>query len=222
MNVLIVEDEQAIAENIFDFLEAHGHRCDYAASLAEARRRLAAGEFDGLVLDRGLPDGDGLALARELRDAGNSIPILILTARDTLDDKLAGFGAGSDDYLVKPFSLHELEARLLALGRRPARRSDVGVLRAGVLAYDNAARQLLIDGHPVPLPPKALRLAELLVGEPGRVFLRRELEIAIWGEEQDSGENLRNLIYALRKSLGSSAAEHIVTVHGLGLKLDAG
>jgi DNA-binding response OmpR family regulator len=221
MHILIVEDEQAIAENIFDFLEAHGHRCDYAANLAEARRRLAAAEFDGLVLDRGLPDGDGLALAQELRTGGNSIPILVLTARDTLDDKLAGFGAGSDDYLVKPFSLRELEARLLALGRRPARRSDAGIVRAGKLAYDNAARQLLLDDQPVTLPPKVLSLAALLVGDPGRVFLRRELEVAIWGEEQESGENLRNLIYALRKGLGSSAAGRIVTVHGLGVKLDA-
>jgi DNA-binding response OmpR family regulator len=221
MRILIVEDEQAIAENVFDFLEAHGHRCDYAATLDEARRRLAAAEFDGLVLDRGLPDGDGLMLAKQLREAGNSLPILVLTARDTLDDKLAGFGAGSDDYLVKPFSLRELEARLLALGRRPARRSDAGIVRTGNLAYDNAARQLLVDEAPVALPPKALRLAALLVSDPGRVFLRRELEIAIWGEEQESGENLRSLIYALRKNLGSVAAERIVTVHGLGLKLDA-
>ena len=107
-----------IAENLYDFLEACGHRCDFASSLASADALLGRHEFDALVLDRGLPDGDGVLLAGRLRAAGKSLAILMLTARDTLDDKLAGFGAGADDYLAKRFALKEVEARLQALLRR--------------------------------------------------------------------------------------------------------
>ncbi len=219
MRILIVEDERPIAENLYDFLEARGHHCDFSPSLAGARRLLGAGGIDALILDRTLPDGDGLSLAQSLRSEGKSLPILMLTARDTLDDKLAGFAAGTDDYLVKPFALKEVEARLQALARRSPQRSDVGVLRVGNLAYDKAAQTLLADGQPLALAPKALRLAGLLLGDPGRVFSRAELEVAIWGGEQESGEGLRSLLYALRKTLDGIGAVEIVTVHGLGVKL---
>ena len=115
MHVLIVEDDRTIAENLYDFLEARGHQCDFANTLAGARALLAGSRFDALALDRNLPDGDGATLARSLRDAGQTLPILMLTARDQLDDKLDGFAAGADDYLVKPFALKEVEVRLLAL-----------------------------------------------------------------------------------------------------------
>jgi two-component system response regulator QseB len=219
MHILIVEDERPIAENIYDFLEARGHRCDFAVSLADARRLLAQAGFDALILDRTLPDGDGLMLAQSLRDAGKRLPILMLTARDTLDDKLAGFSAGVDDYLVKPFALKEVEARLTALARRASQHNEGGALRCGNLAYDQAEKSLRLDGQQLQLPPKALSLATLLLAAPGRVFSRRELETAIWGEEQETGDNLRNLLYTLRKALGSDASVEIATMHGLGVKL---
>ena len=184
MHILIVEDERPIAENIYDFLEARGHRCDFAVSLADARRLLDLGGVDALILDRTLPDGDGLTLAQDLRQAGKNLPILMLTARDTLDDKLAGFSAGVDDYLVKPFALREVEARLTALARRASQHSETGALRCGNLAYDPAEKTLRLDGRPLHLPPKALHLAALLLAGPGRVLSRRELEIAIWGKSR--------------------------------------
>ncbi|HET7776601.1 MAG TPA: response regulator, partial [Azospira sp.] len=105
MHILIVEDDRLIAENLYEYLESRGHQCDYAESLEAAARLLAGGSFDAAIFDRSLPDGDALALLRRLRSDGSSLPVLMLTARDTLEDKLVGFDAGADDYLVKPFAL---------------------------------------------------------------------------------------------------------------------
>lgn len=221
MHILIVEDDPQIAGNLYDFLETHGHQCDYVCTLAEALRRLQGDGFDAVVLDLGLPDGDGLALARRLRAGGQSLPILMLTARDTLEDKLAGFDAGADDYLVKPFALREVEVRLQALARRGTGQADAGVARCGPLEYDAAAQEARLAGQALRLPPKALKLLALLMQQPNRVFSRRELEISIWGHEQDSSDNLRSVLHTLRKALGDSPPVDIANVHGLGYKLVA-
>lgn len=219
MHVLIVEDDRLIAENLYDFLEACGHQCDFAASLGAARLLLAAGGIDVLVLDRNLPDGDGATLARSLRSTGNSLPILMLTARDALDDKLAGFDAGADDYLAKPFALKEVEARLLALQRRHGGRADSAPVTAGALSYDPSAQEVSLDGLALALPPKAIRLIAVMLPQPNRLFSRRELEIAIWGREQDSSDNLRSVLHVVRKALGESQGVEIQNIHGLGYKL---
>ena len=219
MHLLIVEDDRTIAENLYDYLEARGHQCDYADSIAAASALLARSAFDALVLDRNLPDGDGLALARRLRTEGRATPILVLTARDTLEDKLLGFEAGSDDYLVKPFALQELEVRLLALARRNAARAADPVLRYGALEFRAATQALHLDGRPLALPPKPLRLVAELLAQPERVFSRRELELAVWGHEQDSSDNLRSVLHTLRRALGDDAPVQVVNVHGLGYKL---
>ena len=219
MHLLIVEDDRTIAENLYDYLEARGHQCDYADSMAAASTLLARTVFDAVVLDRNLPDGDGLALARRLRAEGRATPILVLTARDTLEDKLLGFEAGGDDYLVKPFALQELEVRLLALARRNAARPAEPVLRYGELAFNSATQELRVRGQALALPPKPLRLAAELLSQPERVFSRRELEIAIWGHEQDSSDNLRSVLHTLRRALGDDAPTQVVNVHGLGYKL---
>ena len=171
------------------------------------------------MLDRNLPDGDGLALARRLRAEGNPLPLLILTARDALEDKLVGFDAGADDYLVKPFALQEVEVRLLALARRSGARRPDGILRQGALEYDGAAQELRLAGRALPLPPKALRLVAELLSQPNRVFSRRELEIAIWGHEQESSDNLRSVLHTLRRALGEDSGAEVVNVHGIGYKL---
>ena len=219
MHVLIVEDDRLIAENLYDFLESCGHQCDFAASLTAARPLLAAGGIDALILDRNLPDGDGATLARSLRSAGKMLPILMLTARDTLDDKLAGFDAGVDDYLAKPFALKEVEARLLALQRRHATapRSDGGPLSLGPLTYDAAAQEMRLHGQLLSLPPKAIRLLAVMLPHPNRLFSRRELEIAIWGHEQASSDNLRSVLHTVRKAVGEGV--EIQNTHGLGYKL---
>ena len=219
MHLLIVEDDRTIAENLYDYLEARGHQCDYADSIAAASALLARSAFDALVLDRNLPDGDGLALARRLRSEGRATPILVLTARDTLEDKLLGFEAGGDDYLVKPFALQELEVRLLALARRNAARAADPVLRYGALEFRAATQALHLDGRPLALPPKPLRLVAELLAQPERVFSRRELELAVWGHEQDSSDNLRSVLHTLRRALGDDAPIQVVNVHGLGYKL---
>ncbi|HRP25979.1 response regulator transcription factor [Thauera sp.] len=219
MHLLIIEDDRTIAENIYDYLEARGHQCDYADSIAAASALLARTRVDVLVLDRNLPDGDGLALARRLRTEGCATPILVLTARDALEDKLLGFEAGGDDYLVKPFALQELEVRLLALARRKAVRPADPLLQHGALSYNAATQALRLNGQPVTLPPKALRLVAELLSQPERVFSRRELEIAVWGHEQDSSDNLRSVLHALRRALGEDASAQVVNVHGLGYKL---
>lgn len=219
MHLLIVEDDRTIAENLYEYLEARGHQCDYADSIAAASALLARSAFDAVVLDRNLPDGDGLALARRLRTEGRATPILVLTARDTLEDKLLGFEAGGDDYLVKPFALQELEVRLLALARRNAARAADPVLRYGALEFRAATQALHLDGRPLALPPKPLRLVAELLAQPERVFSRRELEIAVWGHEQDSSDNLRSVLHTLRRALGDDAPVQVVNVHGLGYKL---
>ena len=219
MHLLIVEDDRTIAENLYDYLEARGHQCDYADSIAAAAALLARSAFDALVLDRNLPDGDGLALARRQRSEGRATPILVLTARDTLEDKLLGFEAGGDDYLVKPFALQELEVRLLALARRSAVWAADPVLRYGALEFRAATQALCLHGRPLTLPPKPLRLVAELLAQPERVFSRRELEIAVWGHEQDSSDNLRSVLHTLRRALGDDAPIQVVNVHGLGYKL---
>lgn len=221
MHVLIVEDDRLIAENLYDFLEARGHQCDFATTLAAARSLLARGDVDALILDRNLPDGDGAMLARSLRSAGRMLPILMLTARDALDDKLAGFDAGADDYLGKPFALQEVEARLLALWRRSAARPEGGPVALGRLSYDPSAQEVRCDGQPLGLPPKAIRLLAVMLPHPNRLFARRELEIAVWGHEQESSDNLRSVLHTVRKAVGDGGIE-IQNVHGLGYKLVAG
>ena len=219
MQILIVEDDRVIAENLYDFLEACGHRCDFAPSLAAADALLTRDQFDAMVLDRSLPDGDGAMLASRLRAAGNSLPILMLTARDTLDDKLTGFGAGADDYLAKPFALKEVEARLQALLRRSGGQPVAQRLAFGELSYDPAEQVATLADRPLTLPPKALRLVEVLLRQPQRVFSRRELEMAVWGREQEASDNLRGLLHTIRRALTDVAPVHIVNVHGLGYKL---
>lgn len=219
MHLLIIEDDRTIAENLYEYLESRGHQCDYADSLAAASRLLVDKMFDAAVLDRNLPDGDGLVLARRLRAEGNPLPLLILTARDTLEDKLVGFNAGVDDYLVKPFALREVEVRLLALARRSGARRPDGILRQGELEYDSAAQEVRLAGRVLALPPKALRLVAELLSQPNRVFSRRELEIAVWGHEQESSDNLRSVLHTVRRALGENAGAEVVNVHGIGYKL---
>lgn len=219
MQILIVEDDPTIAENLYEFLEAGGHQCDFAGSLATARLLIAQSRFDALILDRNLPDGDGAALARQLRSTGNFVPILMLTARDTLDDKLAGFDAGADDYLAKPFALKEVAARLVALQRRTGLRLSGGVLAYGGLSFDAATQVVCLDNVVLALPPKAMRLVDIMLQQPQRVFSRRELEIAVWGHEQVSSDNLRSVLHTVRKALVAKPSLVIANVHGLGYKL---
>lgn len=225
MHVLIVEDDQVIAENLYDYLESCGHQCDFAASLSAAKPLLKTNDIDVVVLDRNLPDGDAVVLVKSLRHAGENLPILMLTARDALDDKVSGFDAGVDDYLAKPFALKEVELRLQALHRRSLGNTGrvADSLIFGPLSYEAQSHNLTLNGSALSLPPKALRLILVLLSYPERLFTRRQLELAVWGEAQQTSDNLRSVLLTLRKAFAEGnregAAVEVRNVHGQGYKL---
>jgi len=218
MRILIIEDDAGIASNLYDYFESQGHTVDAALDGVTGLHLAVTHEFDVILLDLNLPGMDGLALCRRLReDAGNDTPVLMLTARDTLKDKLEGFARGADDYLVKPFSLEEVEARLMALHRRRSGRVVARELRAGDLRFNPITLEVGFAGKAVKLPPKCIRLLETLMTQPNRVFTRSELEIAVWGEEQETSDTLRGHMHILRRALANTGGyDPIQTVHGMG------
>ncbi|MBI4195718.1 MAG: response regulator transcription factor [Betaproteobacteria bacterium] len=223
MRVLIIEDDPAIAANLYDFLEARGHTVDAAADGVTGLHLAVTQRFDGILLDLGLPGMDGMTLARKLREAAHvDTPILMLTARDTLEDKLRGFEHGADDYLVKPFALKEVEARLVSLHKRHTGKTVSRTLNVGDLSLDPKTLSIRFAGSDVKLPPKCIRLLELLMSDPGRVFSRRELESEVWGDAQETSDTLRSHMHVLRRALTlAGGRDPIETVHGLGYRLIA-
>lgn len=221
MRILIIEDDPTIAANLYDFLEACGHAVDAAPDGVTGLHLAVTGKFDAIVLDLGLPALDGMALCRKLREeARNDTPVLMLTARDTLGDKLEGFARGADDYLVKPFALKEVEARLTALCKRRQGRVATGALVAGSLTFDPETLAIRFDGNDVRLPPKCVRLLEILIERPNRVFSRRELENAVWGADQPTSDTLRSHMHVLRRELARAGGhDPIENIHGLGYRL---
>ena len=220
MRVLIIEDNPDIAANLGDFLEDHGHTVDFAGDGVTGLHLAVVNDFDALVLDLALPGMDGLELCRKLRsDAGKDTPVLMLTARDRLQDKLAGFETGADDYLVKPFELQEVEARLKVLasrGRRRVRRE----LKVGDLVYNLDTLAVSRGGKEIYLNPIGLKLLQSLMESSPNVVSRNDLEMEVWGEEMPDSDSLRVHIHSLRsvidKPFGSSM---IQTRHGIGYRL---
>jgi DNA-binding response OmpR family regulator len=221
MRILIIEDDRSIATNVYDFLSANGHVVDAAADGVTGLHLAVTQPFDAIVLDIGLPGMDGMRVCRKLRaEAHVDTPVLMLTARDTLQDKLSGFEHGADDYLVKPFALKELEARLLALHKRSSGRITEKVLAAGDLTLDPRSLVVRVKGADVKLPPKCIRLLELMIAQPGRVFSRAELERAVWGDAQETSDTLRSHMHILRRALVEAGGyDPVETVHGLGYRL---
>ena len=223
MRILIIEDDATIAANLYDFLESRGHAVDAAADGVTGLHLAISQTFDAIVLDLGLPGMDGLTLTKKLREEAHvETPILMLTARDTLDDKLEGFSRGADDYLVKPFSLKEVEARLLSMNRRSSGRIAPRTLEAGALSLDPKTMAVRFAGNDVKLPPKCLRILELLMREPGRVISREEIERLVWGESQDTSDTLRSHLHTLRRALTAAGGhDPVETLHGIGYRLRA-
>ncbi len=224
VRILIIEDDATIAANLYDYLEAHGHSIDAAADGITGLHLAVTQTFDVIVLDLGLPGMNGLALAKKLREEAHvETPILMLTARDTLDDKLEGFARGADDYLVKPFSLKEVEARLHALHKRSSGRMTSRLLEAGSLTLDPKTMTVRFAGTEVKLPPKCLRILELLMREPGRVVNRDEIERLVWGEAQETSDTLRSHLHMLRRALAAAGGhDPIETLHGIGYRVQTG
>ncbi|MFN3586792.1 MAG: response regulator transcription factor [Moraxellaceae bacterium] len=219
---MVVEDDASIAGTLLDFLSLKGHVADWAETPARALLRLEQEEFEAIVLDRGLPRMEGLRLLRLLRDEMQlSLPVLILTAKDTEEDKLEAFAAGADDYVVKPFSLAEVEARLVALRRRSRPVMQADALRVGNISFDASRHELVVAGEIRQAGPKVMQLLVLLMREPGRVFSHHSLEELLWGEPQSNGDRLRQVLYHARKLIDMpDAGAKITSVHGVGYRLD--
>ena len=220
MRVLIIEDNPDIAANLGDFLEDHGHTVDFAGDGVTGLHLAVVNDFDAIVLDLALPGMDGLELCRRLRaDADKDTPVLMLTARDRLQDKLAGFEMGADDYLVKPFELQEVEARLKVLasrGRRRVRRE----LKVGDLVFNLDTLSVVRAGTDIYLNPIGLKLLQILMENSPNVVSRNDLEMEVWGEEMPDSDSLRVHIHSLRSSIDKPFGSSMIqTRHGIGYRL---
>jgi two-component system, OmpR family, response regulator QseB len=213
MRVLLVEDDVMIGASLQQGLRDDGYAVDWVKDGRAAEVALADPAHQLVLLDLGLPHKDGLTLLRALRKRGSRIPVLVLTARDAIEDRVQGLDAGADDYLVKPFSLAELAARMRALLRRDAGRADP-VVRVGSLTLDPSTREVTRDGKPVTLSAREYALLEALIARPGAVLSRTQLEEKLygWGQEVESN-TVEVYIHALRRKLGQ---DFIKNVRGVG------
>ena len=220
MRLLVIEDEARIAEILRKALERAGFVVDAVASCADARATLTLFPYDVAILDLGLPDGDGLGLLREVRSGGNQIPILVLTARDAVDDRVSGLDTGADDYLVKPFAMSELIARTKALLRRPGGALGT-MLKAGNVDFDTIGRDVRIGDTALHLPRREIAILEHLMRRLGRVVPKVVLEEKLYGldDELESNAIPVHIHHLRRKLVDAGAAAEIHTVRGLGYLL---
>jgi len=220
MYILVIEDNPDLVANLYDYLEPKGYILDAAYDARTGLQFANEKSFDAIVLDLTLPGMDGLDLCRQLRDSGSHTPVLMLTARDTLDAKLKGFAAGADDYLVKPFALQELEARLRALIRRARCDHEHEQLSVADLLFDPETLSVQRAGQSITLPPIPLKILALLIRQSPRVVPRRELERRIWGNERPDSDSLRTHMHVLRSAIDKPFDTHLLrTVHGMGYQL---
>ena len=220
-SVLLVEDHRDIAETVGAYLDSKDYIVDYASDGVSGLRLGHSNNYDAIVLDVMLPGMDGLDVCRRLRfESDTDVPILILTARDTLQDKLSGFDHGADDYLVKPFDLEELEARLGALIRRHKRSLSTGSLSVGNLTLDAETLQETRDGHKILITPIGLKILRLLMRASPRVVTRDEIEREIWSDIPPDSDALRSHMYSLRKAVDKPFETALIqTVHGAGFRI---
>ena len=220
MRLMIVEDDGLLGDALAQGLRQRGHAVDWFQNGAAADAALAGAPFDAVVLDLGLPGGDGMEWLRRWRQAGQQLPILVLTARDAVEQRVAGLDAGADDYLVKPITLDELAARLRALTRRTAGHTQA-VWQRGELAYDPAAKAVHWRGEPVVLTGRELAVLEALLANPQRVLSRAHLleKLYDWSGAEPEGNSLEVHIHRLRRKIDPQIVR---TVRGVGYALGAG
>jgi two-component system response regulator QseB len=216
VRLLLVEDDAMIGEAIRAGLRREGFTVDWVHDGAGAAQALRSEPFELLLLDLGLPGSDGLQLLKTLRERGETLPVLIITARDAVSDRVGGLDAGADDYLIKPFDLDELAARIRALLRRKSGRPAPLLEHHGVV-LDPAAHRVTCNGSDVSLSPREFTLLQLLMERPGTILSRAQLEERLygWGEEVESNA-VEVHIHGLRRKLG---AQFILTVRGVGYRL---
>lgn len=218
MRILLIEDDDLLRSVVGESLVHDGHRIDEAADFAEGRQLWKIQPYDAIVLDLNLPGGSGLALLREARTRGDATPVLVLTARNDTDDRVAGLDAGADDYIGKPFELAEVSARLRALARRAQATQDVVAI--GALTLDRRLRRFTLHGRSFEPPAREFDVLWELMTPPGRVVSKRELSDKLSPLEDALGDNaLEAFVSRLRKRL-SGARVGIRTLRGLGYLLD--
>ncbi len=216
MHVLIVEDDDLVGDGLKAGLEALGQTTDWVRTAATADTALELAHFDVVVLDLGLPDQDGMALLERWRRQGREIPVLILTARDAVPDRVAGLEAGADDYLAKPFDLSELVARLHSLVRRASGRA-INLIQYGPLRFDPAKLEVSLDDRPVSLSRRELAVLQALLQNPGRLLTPGQLQDHVYGWSEGVESNAVAVhVHNLRRKLGGDLIE---TVRGLGYRI---
>jgi len=219
LRILLIEDQRDIAANIWDYLEFRGFVMDHAADGANGLRMALDGSYDVIVLDLGLPKLDGIDLCRALRAAGRDTPVLMLTARDTLEDKLIGFAEGADDYVVKPFAMKELEARIRALFRR-GRLQHGDLLRVGDLVLDPVKLSVERAGQPISLTRAGFVLLEALMQRAPHLVRHGDLAHALWGSDGGDIATLHTHLSVLRAAIDRPFETHLLhTVHGFGYRI---
>lgn len=217
MRVLVIEDDQVLGEAVRDHVAASGHGVDWMKRIGAARDALATVPYDLVLLDLNLPDGRGLDLLRELRRGGSQVPVIVLTAMDQIASRIEGLNSGADDYLVKPFDLSELSARVAAVARRYGGNPNP-LLRVGDLDVDLARRFITVGGRPVDLTAREWAVLERLLRRPNAIIAKSELEDSLYefGAEIESNA-VEVYVSRLRKKLGRDA---IKTIRGVGYRID--
>ena len=217
MKLLIVEDDALLLAGLVQALTSEGYAVDAATKAAEACALLQSGQYSLIVLDLGLPDRDGGELLRQWRKEHIDLPVLLLTARDALEDRVEGLDAGADDYLIKPFALAELKARVRALIRRYQGRSD-NLLQHGDLSLNLSSQQVWLDAQPVEITPKEFALLTRLLMRIDQTVHRETLQQDLYSWQNDNGSNTLEVhIHNLRRKLGK---DRIKTVRGVGYRLE--
>ncbi len=218
LKLLLVEDDLDLAQTLVQYLELENIICDHASNGIAGLNLINKNSYDVLLLDINMPRLDGLSLCNQLREQGNDTPVLMLTARDQLGDKLDGFSAGTDDYLVKPFEMEELVARVMALSHR--RSGQVLKLSCGDLQMNLSERSVNRSGQPLKLSPTSWRLLECLMRASPSPVSREALMDAVWGEDHPDSNSLKVHIFNLRKAIDGSFDEPLLhTISGAGFAL---
>ena len=220
IDVLLVEDHNDLAATVGSYLEGAEMTVDYASDGKIAYNLASSNQYDCIVLDLMLPKLDGLEVCEKLRQEGHNIPILVLTARDQLNDKLEAFESGSDDYMVKPFELPELEARINSLVRRSRGSSESNIMQVADLVFDTQTMMVEREGKRLKLSPTGIRILKILMRESPRLVTREAIEHELWGQLQPASDTLRSHMYNLRKVVDRPFGTKLLhTIQSMGFKI---
>ncbi|MCG9581343.1 response regulator transcription factor [Vibrio tubiashii] len=218
ISALLIEDDKDLAEAISDYMELDGVEFDFAYNGLSGLNLALSNSYDIILTDLNMPKMDGIDVCQSLREKGVSTPILMLTARDTLDDKLTGFAAGSDDYLVKPFAMEELKVRVLALVRRA--KGVVTSLSVGDLKVDLDQHQVSRAGQAIKLPPVCWKMLVCLIQNSPNVVSKSKLEEEVWGDELPNADSLKVHLFKLRQAIDAPFENKLIhTLHGVGIAI---